>query len=165
MSLGILPAVILLFSCATSVPTEKDMNQNTVDMFPKAQKDEIQHIIALPVLDNEEAHKVEIFVTKTMEVDCNYHLLSGRIEEKELRGWGCNYYLFKTNGNVISTMMACPDNSLTKKDVASESQLLNYNSKLPIVIYTPAGYKVKYKLWNASSEVKTAQPVMNAQNE
>lgn len=136
-----------------------------MDMFPKAGKNETQHIIALPVLENEDEHKVEIFVTKTMEVDCNYHVLTGRLEEKELSGWGYNYYVFKTSGEIISTMMACPDKILTEKDVASESRLLNYNSRLPIVVYTPGGYKVKYKLWSTSSGETTAQPVTSAQGQ
>ncbi len=163
-------AAMFLISCKPSLQTEKNIpnkvdstiSQKTTgtDMFPKARENETQHIIELPALENEQLHKVEIFVTKRMEVDCNYHSLAGKLEVKELSGWGYDYYLFNTNGEVLSTMMACPDSSLTEKDVISESKLLNYNSKLPIVIYTPRGYQVKYKFWNASSEENTAKPVV-----
>ncbi len=181
ISLVLLIATILLFSCKPSSQTEetsgkkeKNINKevqttstqktNTMDinMFPKAKKDEIQHIIELAVLENEQANKIEVFVTKTMEVDCNHHSLTGKLETKELSGWGYDYYLFNTNGDVISTMMACPDSSMTKKDIPSESKLLNYNSKLPIIVYTPKGYKVKYKLWTISSEENIAKPVVSA---
>ncbi len=162
-------ATVVLLSCSSSKYTQQDNSKNQpinmlkqksmdTDMFPEAKKEETQHIITLPTLENEQAFKVEVFVTKTMKVDCNHHSLQGALAEKDLSGWGYNYYIFKTNGEVISTMMACPDNTLTQKNVASQSQLLNYNSKLPIVIYTPKGYKVKYKLWKALPDEHTAKP-------
>ncbi len=135
-----------------------------ISMYPKVLKDENQHIIELPNLDNESNYKVEIFVAKEMEVDCNDHFLAGALEEKDVKGWGYNYYTFKTDGSVISTMMACPDNTLTKKDVYSKGQLVAYNSKLPIVIYTPEGYNVKYKIWNVLSEEFTAVETKMAKN-
>lgn len=128
-------------------------------MFPKAQENQVQHIIELPSLKNEKGYKVEVFLAKEMEVDCNFHSLQGVLLEKDLAGWGYNYYVFQTNGQVMSTMMACPDNVLTKKDVCSESKLLSYNSKLPIIIYTPKGYKAKYRIWNASPDVHPATQV------
>ncbi len=139
-----------------TVNTSNIKNTDT-NMFPKAKQDEVKHIIDLPILKDEQNFKVEVFITKTMEVDCNYHSLQGSLLEKNLSGWGYNYYIFQTNGKVTSTLMACPDNSLTKKDIASESKLLNYNSKLPIVIYTPKEYTAKYKIWKVLPEEHTAK--------
>ncbi|PIF05452.1 MAG: ecotin [Draconibacterium sp.] len=164
-----LMATMVLFSCNSPQKDHKNIQKDeatkavkaepmATDMFPNAKKDETQHVISLPAKDNEQDYKVEVFVTKTMKVDCNHHMLQGELLEKDLQGWGYNYYVFQTNGDVISTMMACPDKTLTKKDVASPSRLLHYNSKLPVVIYTPKGYKVKYKLWKALPDEQTAKP-------
>ncbi|PIE61577.1 MAG: hypothetical protein CSA29_02580 [Desulfobacterales bacterium] len=160
---------IVLFGCSAYKnehhPLNKEGSMNTfasnamvIDMFPEAKKDETQHVIALPAIDNEHEYKVEVFVTKTMAVDCNHHLLAGRLLEKTVSGWGYHYYIFQTNGQVMSTMMACPDSGLVSKDVPSQSQLLTYTSKLPIIVYTPKGYQVKYKLWQALPDEQTAIP-------
>ncbi len=147
-----------------AIPGEQTTKQSAktkplaTDMFPRAKKDETQHVITLPAKDNEQEDKVEIFVTKTMKVDCNHHTLQGLLAEKDLQGWGYTYYVFQTNGDVTSTMMACPDKTLTKKEVASQSLLLNYNSKLPVVIYTPKGYKAAYKVWKTLPGEQTAKP-------
>ncbi len=178
ISLMLLIVTIALFSCKsasqkeektvseeTAQQTAKQTTQQTVQqtdtidvsMFPVAQESDQQHIIELPFSENEDANKVEIFVTKTMEVDCNDHWLAGQLETKELSGWGYNYYQFNTDGEVMSTMMACPDENLTEKDIAAESLLLRYNSKVPIVVYTPKGYKVKYKIWSTTSKENVAR--------
>ncbi len=161
-------SIFVIYGCGSSksdrnnkrfVPVKiKSMD---ISMFPKAKADQIQHVIELPTLKDEKDNKVEIFIAKEMKVDCNHHHLQGALLEKELKGWGYNYYIFNTNGEVMSTMMGCPDNKLTLKDINSDSKLLNYNSKLPIVIYTPKGYKAKYKIWSVASEEILATPSKN----
>ncbi len=98
-----------------------------ISMYPVASDQEVQHVIELPALDNELNYKVAIFVAKEMEVDCNSYFLQGSLVEKELEGWGYSYYSFETNGEVMSTMMGCPDNSFTKKD---SNRLINEAVKL-----------------------------------
>ncbi|EFZ89211.1 ecotin [Salmonella enterica subsp. enterica serovar Montevideo str. 609460] len=34
--------------------------------------------------------------------------------------------------------------------------MLRYNSKLPIVVYTPANVDVKYRIWKADANVQNA---------
>ena len=35
--------------------------------------------------------------------------------------------------------------------------LLRYNSLLPIVVYVPEGVEVRYRIWSAGAETKTAE--------
>lgn len=159
--------IIVLYSCGSHKKSEYVNKQNMenkslksssmdISMFPKAKENQLRHLIEMPTLQNEQEHKVEVFVTKEMKVDCNTHWLQGELKEKNVEGWGYNFYVFETNGEVLSTLMACPDSTLTKKDILSQSKMLPYNSKLPIVVYTPKGYKVKYKIWSVSSDEHTA---------
>ncbi|EAX3797441.1 ecotin, partial [Salmonella enterica] len=37
-----------------------------------------------------------------------------------------------------------------------EDGMLRYNSKLPIVVYTPANVDVKYRIWKADANVQNA---------
>ncbi len=137
------------------------VSKTTVDisMFPKAQQNQVQQIITLPTLKNEENHKVELFLAKEMVLDCNYHSLSAKFDKKDLVGWGYAYYQVETDGNVRSTMMACPESKAKKDEVLSQGFLQNYNSKLPLVIYTPKGYQVKYRVWSTNSDKKKAESV------
>ena len=57
-------------------------------------------------------------------------------------------------------MMACPDGKKTEKFVTAylgDHSLLRYNSKLPIVVYTPENIEVKYRLWKADEKIDDAQ--------
>ncbi len=164
--------IAILYSCSPNAQTQNVKKQNVktthtnqkpmdISMFPKAKKDEIQHIVELSPLSEEKNFKVELFVCKKMKTDCNLHSLQGSWTKKNLEGWGYDYYIFETNGEILSTLMACPDTSLTIKEIKSENQLLGYNSKLPIIIYTPKNYKVKYKLWEADPNEHTAKQSTN----
>ncbi len=91
-------ATIVLLSCSSSKHAQQNNSKKQpinmlkpksmdTDMFPEAKKEEKQHIITLPTLENEQAFKVEVFVTKTMKVDCNHHSLSGQY----LNPKGCRF--------------------------------------------------------------------------
>lgn len=118
-------------------------------MYPVAKKGEERIIIDLPKLNNEDNYEVELVVGKWAEVDCNRHTLMGEIKAETAEGWGYNYYIFETDGNMISTRMACPNQELERKLVQSQSRKVRYNSKLPIVVFVPEGYTVSYKLWSS----------------
>ena len=132
---------------------EKQTNSNhDLSMYPKANDSLNRYVISLVKMDNENDLKVEIYVGKTMEVDCNTYLLSGSFIENTITGFGYTYFDFDSNSQIISTKMACPEESKHDEFVKSSSQLINYNSRLPIVIYTNREYKVKYRMWNRDME-------------
>ncbi len=123
--------------------------------FPAAKKGFQRFVIQLDTKTGEENYKVEIFAGKTMKVDCNRHGLIGKFQQKDVQGWGYTYYEYISNGQLRSTLMACPNNSLHEEFVA-DSKLVNYNSKLPVVVYVPKGFEVRYKIWERSQQEEHA---------
>jgi ecotin len=57
-------------------------------------------------------------------------------------------------------MMACPGEEKRTAFVAVnlEDPLLRYNSKLPVVIYVPEGFSVRYRTWSADGTARDAPP-------
>ncbi|ABU77378.1 ecotin [Cronobacter sakazakii] len=147
-----------------SVFAAKKTSEN-IAPFPKAEKGMVRQVIELPERQDEASYKVELVIGQTLDVDCNKHQLAGKFERKTLEGWGYDYYTFESaknaDGSVMytSTMMACPDGKKEKKFVTAnlgENGMLNYNSKLPVVVYAPENIDVKYRLWKADETLVSA---------
>jgi ecotin len=47
----------------------------------------------------------------------------------------------------ITTLMGCPPKSERQAFVQGAPEFIPYRSALPIVVYVPAGYSVRYQLW------------------
>ncbi|MNP29608.1 Ecotin precursor [compost metagenome] len=126
--------------------------------YPEAEKGFTRQVIHLPKQADESAFKLEVLAGKQLLVDCNRQRLGGTLEEKNLEGWGYNYYRLEKVMGPASTLMACPDTA--KKEafvpVVGDGFLLRYNSKLPVVVYVPEGVEVRYRIWSASDDVKKA---------
>lgn len=131
---------------------------DTLKPYAPAEEGFVRYVIELPEAEQENDLKVEIIAGRTLEVDCNTQRLGGELQERTIEGWGYPaYYLEKVTGP-MSTLMACPD---TKKQaqfvpVMGEGFVLDYNSKLPVVVYTPENIEVKYRLWKAEDETHPA---------
>jgi ecotin len=148
--------VALLAATCTSAFASNDI----LAPFPQAEKGMKRQVIQLPEQKDEAQYKVELLIGQKLEVDCNQHRLGGELTSKTLEGWGYDYYLFDKVTSPVSTMMACPDGKKTEKFVTAylgDHSLLRYNSKLPIVVYTPENIDVKYRLWKADEAVENAQ--------
>lgn len=130
-------------------PTEEAVNN--LKPYPEKLDSLERYVIYLEQKADESLFEVELIAGKTMEVDCNRHGLMGRFQEEVVDGWGYNYYVFDTEGHIFSTMMMCPGPK-TEKFVQAESQTARYNSRLPLVVYLPKGYELKYKIWTAGEE-------------
>lgn len=145
---------ILSFSSITSFAQMKE----DIKMFPKAEKEQNQKVIRLDPKENEQDYMVEIMIgKKTMTDGCNNYFLMGKLEDKNLDGWGYNYYEFETKGDIASTLMGCLNAKGVEKVVYAQSEKVRYNSRLPIVIYTPKGYEVNYRIWSASEKVYSVE--------
>lgn len=126
---------------------------NDISMFPEAPEGYKRVVINLPEKKNENLLKLEFTVGKEVEVDkCNTFFLMGNIKEAELSSWGYTYYDFKSDGNVAGTKMGCNDDGKILKFVTGQSKVIDYNSKLPIVIYIPNDMQVKYRVWKAKNK-------------
>lgn len=135
------------------------MKQDT-DIFPDAEEGFKKMVIEVPHSDNDNNKKIEFTVGKWMEVDgCNQFGLQGTLEKKDLEGWGYEYYVFKTEGQVFSTKMACPDMPNRNLFVSAAPEMVRYNGRLPIVIYVPQGYDVQFKIYKAEDDVYHAAEV------
>ena len=84
---------------------------------------------------------------------------AGNLEQHSVKGWGYNYLTLGQVTGPVSTLMACPDGQKKESFVQIYGQgfFVNYNSKLPFVIYVPQEYEVRYRLWRADN---LAQPAM-----
>lgn len=120
--------------------------------YPESLEGYDRYLLILPEIKNSMIErKVEIIPGVTTEVDCNKHALMGKFVEKEIEGWGYNYLIFDSDGGVRSTRMACPENSRHTERVTGATHLMNYNSRLPIVIFIPKKdeFSVQYRVWEA----------------
>lgn len=146
-------ACVSTSALAANTPLEK------IAPYPQAEKGMTRQVITLPEQKDESGYKVELLIGQTLEVDCNQHRLGGKLESKTLKGWGYSYYVFDKVTSPVSTMMACPDGKKTQKFVTAylgDDAMVRYNSKLPIVVYTPENIDVKYRIWKAEDNVQNA---------
>ena len=133
-------------------------------MFPEPESGYRRVVIRLPAADAPDDRKVELILGKTMEVDCNRHILSGHFARKVAEGWGYDYFVLGNVSGPASTMMACPPDEPKKAAFVrinfGQSDAQNgwqrYNPKLPIVVYVPDGIEVRYRIWTADKQTATA---------
>lgn len=128
-----------------------------IDMFPKAKEGFKQVYIQLPIAKNENDLKIEFFVGTEKMLDCNKHFLIGKVNTRDLLGWGYNYYEVESKGETGGTLMACPDQKLTKKFVSLQPETVRYNSKLPLVFYIPKDMEVRYRILRPDAMKKAVQ--------
>lgn len=137
-------------SITVNAQDKSDMDK-ILEPFPAATDSVNRFVIYLDEKSDEGAYLVELIPGKVMNVDCNRHRLGGFIAEINLEGWGYTYYEFSTDGQVASTMMAC-NQPKEDKFISGQTLTVRYNSRMPIVIYAPKGYEIRYRIWQAGEE-------------
>ena len=77
--------------------------------------------------------------------------LGNTIERRVLQGLGYTYYEVVGKGETFGTLMAPPEGApMVEQFVTAPPLLVRYNSRLPIVVYAPTDYQVRYRIWQAS---------------
>jgi len=113
----------------------------------------IRHVINLPKQQDESAFKVELIIGKTVKTDAtNSYFFGGTLETETISGWGFDRYILRKLGPMAGTLMAVdPDAPQVQRfiSIGGEARLLRYNSRLPLVVYVPAGVEVRHRLWRA----------------
>lgn len=148
----------LLLSLSTLCNAANAAKPDDLSHYPQAEAGFSRQVIHLPKHKNEDDYKVQIIAGKTLQVDCNKQHMSGKLEEKTLKGWGYPMYRLNKVSGPVSTLMACPEGKAHPDFVAvvGEGFMLRYNSQLPIVVYVPQGIEVRYRVWSASKQIKQA---------
>jgi ecotin len=129
--------------------------------YPAPATGQTRMVFRVPAVEIEDDRKVEILVGKTIPVDCNQHWFGGNLERRVAEGWGYPYYVLEKAGGPASTLMACPPGEERKPAfvrVRGNGSLQRYNSKLPVVVYVPEGFEVRYRIWEAGRETGEAAP-------
>lgn len=150
---------LLTFACVSTSALAAEQPLEKIAPYPKAEKGMKRQVIQLPPQQDESAYKVELLIGQTLEVDCNRHRLGGQLESKTLEGWGYDYFVFDKVTSPVSTMMACTDGKKVEKFVTAglgDAGMLRYNSRLPVVVYTPDNVQVKYRIWRADETIGNA---------
>lgn len=129
--------------------------------FPTAADDMERFVIVLPDKDRgeESDFQVELIPGKVMLTDgVNLMRHGTAITPRPLVGWGYTYYEVTGQDVAMSTMMAAPEGAqATEQFVAGTSLLIRYNSRLPIVVYAPKGFDVRYRIWTAAGTAEQAE--------
>ena len=151
----------ILLACATLlISFAFGADHPELTPFPQAKKGMARFVIVLPEKKRGEdaGFKVELIPGKTMMTDgVNSYFMGASLEPKNLQGWGYTYYEIKGGGAVGSTLIGVPPGQPQVEEfVQGKPLLIRYNSRLPIVIYAPKGFEIKYRIWSASEKLRLA---------
>ncbi len=129
--------------------------------FPPAGEGMERFVIVLPHKERgeEDAFRVELVAGREMLTDgVNIVRLACTLEPRPLKGWGYTFYEVGGSPLVMSTLMAPPEGAPKVKRFVTGPRLhIAYNSRLPIVVYAPAGYEIRYRIWTAPETLETAE--------
>lgn len=152
-------AVTALLACLALTPA---CAADPMQAFPLAEPGMVRHVIQLPKQPDETLWKVQLIVGKTLVTDpANRYFFGGQLETETIPGWGYERHILRRLGPMAGTRMAVdPDAPKVARFITlgGEPKLLRYNSRLPLVIYVPAGVEVRYRLWQAEAESHPVQP-------
>lgn len=145
---GIISAAMLMW-CQTA----SAMTNSVLAPFPQPDADQVRHVIQVPPRADEALYQIEIQIGKTLTVDCNHYAFGGELTEHHVPGWGYDYFVYGREHPLVSTEKAClPDSERTLfVQAVDANRMLRYNSRMPVVIYTPRDMDVKYQLWHAEA--------------
>ncbi len=75
-----------------------------------------------------------------------------------MEGWGYSYYEVSGSDRMMSTLIGVPEGAKkVKQFVAGEPLMTRYNSRLPVVIYAPNGFEVRYRIWTAPPKFQSVK--------
>jgi len=144
-------AGVALTACASAAPED-------LQAFPAPEAGMTRYVIRLPALEQEADAQVELIVGRELEVDCNIHRFGAVLSEQVASGWGYRYYVIDRIDGPLSTMKACPEDTRERRFVSAPlgDSLVPYNSRLPMVVYVPDGFDLRYRVWSAGAETQGA---------
>jgi len=152
--------ILLVLFCGISTCLADQQYDLWKKAYPKAEEGQTRHVLHLPKQADENAYKVELIVGKTIPTDgVNQQFFGGSIEEKDVPGWGYPQQIVKV-GALAGTLIGVPPGKpkvMKFVTVGGGPHLIRYNSKLPVVVYAPEGFEVRYRFWKADADTKTIE--------
>lgn len=132
--------------------------------YPKAEEGMVRYAIYLEPQPDERLFRVELIVGKTVETDgVNRYGFGGSIKQETVKGWGYTMHVVDKDAfdKMFSTRKGVPPGTPKVKkfvQIGGGPNMLRYNSKLPIVVYVPAGGEVRYRIWRTPAQPMVAAP-------
>ncbi|MEO0474767.1 MAG: ecotin family protein [Planctomycetota bacterium] len=132
--------------------------------YPKAEEGMVRYVLFLEPKADESLYQVELIVGKVIETDgVNRYGFGGKIDTQSVKGWGYTKYVVAKGSleNPFSTRIGVPAGTPKVKEfvrIGGGPMLVRYNSKLPLVVYVPAGGEVRYRVWQAPPEASQMTP-------
>lgn len=151
--------MILIPTIIWAIRPNKTAEKNLTP-YKAAKKGFVRHVIILPPKTHESLRKVELLVGKNIEVDmANNYFFMGKLKKETLQGWGFSYYVAETSEDLAGTLVAVhPDTPKEYRFVSlPQETIIRYNSKIPIVVYTPKGFELRYRIWSTSRRFKSSE--------
>jgi len=146
---------------ADAAAVDPEAVKNLEAAYPAAAAGKTRHVILLPHKErgDEDDFKVEIVAGRTIDTDgVNQVRCGGEFREKNIAGWGFSYFEVDALGGPLSTRIApTPGAPTEKRFVPGPRMLVGYNSRLPLVVYAPAGTEVRFRLWRADGALAPAE--------
>lgn len=131
-------------------------DHSALDAFPEPEAGIKRLVLYLPDKEREEEanFRVEMRAGKNFVTDgINRYQLAGRLEQKNLKGWGYHYYEYAGGTELIGTLMGVPEGTpMVERFIGSAPLSIPYNSRLPVVLYLPGEMSAQYRIWSTSRE-------------
>lgn len=153
LTLGLLPLL--------AMSSEREPSHDPIKAFPEAEAGSVRYVIALPQMSrSDENYTVELVAGRTIMTDgVNQLRMDTALNPQPLKGWGYTYYEMSGAGQVASTLMAPPEDAAEIEAFVHGTPLtLRYNNRMPIVIYAPVGFEIRYRIWAAADVFLSAGP-------
>ena len=149
----ILITIMFVFFAIQGVFASENM-----EAFPPAEDGMARYALNLSPLASENDFMIELIIGKVVSVDqSNTYFFGGKIEKETVKGWGYPVYKLNDLGPMAGTLMAVDPNA-PKIDrfikLGGPPYFVDYNSRLPIVIYVPETVEVRYRIWCADPIAK-----------
>ncbi|MGC3957533.1 MAG: ecotin family protein [Verrucomicrobiota bacterium] len=150
-------AATLVLCIIAAAAFADDRDSKWEKAYPPAEKGQVRHVLHLPEQKDEQAMKVELIVGQTIDTDgVNHTSFGGSITEENIQGWGYPRYVARAEARMSTLIGVDPNKPMVKTfvTIGGGPHLVRYNSRLPIVVYAPEGFEVRYRFWKADPEAK-----------
>ncbi|CAM42051.1 putative ecotin [Leishmania braziliensis MHOM/BR/75/M2904] len=133
--------------------------------YPHAESDEKRIVFALdPKGDDAERdqYRLQLIPGRVLEMSrndaANHQTLSGSIEQHTVEGWGAPFFHVKLAKEAAATLMQVHSEDHVEKSrkfvALSNTPLVPYTSRYPVVVYLPKDAELRYSIWCGGEQMQ-----------